>query len=170
MKPCIKKERPLLIYCGVTTCMPPTPPFWWNWCIQAREWKGRSLFKGLNLGSISNFDIFTKIWFALFNLNPSLLSKVCSYSVWILSHYLPLLVVYTKKIQPYPLGPEDATGRSLGMRAWFLLWKWESWSLVPMHQLPSTWTSLPWGQPTGPVSMLGEDEDANISLRGSQIA
>lgn len=59
---------------------------------------------------------------------------------------------------------------SLGMRAWFLLWKRESWSLVPMHQLPSTWTSLPWCQPTGPVSMLGEDEDAYISLLGSQIA
>lgn len=49
-----------------------------------------------------------------FNLNLSLLSEVCSYTVWTLSHYLPLLVLYTKKIQPCPLGLEDATEREPG--------------------------------------------------------
>lgn len=47
------------------------------------------------------FDIFTKIWFALFNLNSSLLSNL------LIKHLdtKPLFAIfgtYTKKIQPYP--------------------------------------------------------------------
>lgn len=83
---------------------------------------------------------------------------------------MPLLVLYTKKIQPYPLGPEDATRRKPGDEGLVSTVEMGVMIISPNASTSQHMDISPLVSAIGPVSMLGEDEDANISLLGSQVA